>query len=128
MMEPNVRAQIEAKAKSTSGVNNISAREFQDLIAPICSPGEQAEVVRILDSRLEATDILDAEVEASLARAEALRQAILKKAFSGELVPQDPNDEPAHALLARIRAARSDDLTTKPLTRTRRRASATAPP
>ena len=49
---------------------------------------------------------LEASVEANLKRAERLRQAILKRAFAGELVPQDPDDEPASALLARIRAER----------------------
>ncbi len=42
-----------------------------------------------------------------LQQAEALRQSILKKAFSGQLVPQDPNDEPASALLARIKTERA---------------------
>ncbi len=106
MIEPNVRAQIEAKAKSTSGVNNISAKELQELNVPICSPDEQTEIVRILDARLQSADVLDAEIDASLARAEALRQSILKKAFVGELVPQDLHDEPASALLARIREER----------------------
>jgi superfamily II DNA or RNA helicase len=43
----------------------------------------------------------------ALARAARLRQAILKKAFEGKLVPQDPTDEPASVLLERIRAARA---------------------
>ena len=57
-------------------------------------------------------------VEADLARAARLRQAILKRAFAGALVPQDPTDEPASALLARIRTARAEE--PKPKTRTRR--------
>ena len=70
------------------------------------SKAEQAEIVRHLDARLEAADALEAEIDAALTRADALRQSILKKAFSGQLVPQDPNDEPASALLDRIKAER----------------------
>ena len=128
LMEPTVRVQIETKAKSTSGVNNISAKELQELNAPLCSPEEQVEIVRILDDRLEAAEIVDADIDANLARADALRQSILKKAFAGKLVPQDPTDEPAHALLARIRAGRGGDSTKKPRRRARRRASTALPP
>ena len=110
MIEPNVRAQIEAKAKSTSGVNNISAKELQELHVPICSPIEQAEIVRILDACLEFAERLEAEIDVALDRAEMLRQSILKKAFAGQLVPQDPNDEPASTLLARIKDERAEDL------------------
>jgi type I restriction enzyme S subunit len=52
-------------------------------------------------------DNLECSVEANLRRAASLRHAILKKAFEGKLVPQDPNDEPASVLLERIRAARA---------------------
>ncbi len=108
MMEPTVRGQIENKAKSTSGVNNINAKELQELQVPICSADEQSEIVRILDARLEAADALEAEIDAALTRADALRQSILKKAFSGQLVPQDPDDEPASALLERIKAEKKE--------------------
>jgi type I restriction enzyme S subunit len=74
---------------------------------PFCSPSEQAEIIRILDARLEAAARLDAEIDAALTRAEAMRQSILKQAFSGRLVPQDPTDEHATALLARIKAERA---------------------
>ena len=124
------RAREHGKSVKTDGVNqsNINGTKLQEYPFPSCSPAEQAEIVRILDARLEAAEALDKEVAASFARADALRQSILKKAFSGELVSQDPDDEPAQALLARIRASRGGDSTTKPRRRARPRASATAPP
>ena len=90
-----------------SNVPQINNKNVEPLSFPICSPAEQAEIVRILDSHLEAAETLDAEINAVLARADALRQSILKKAFAGQLVPQDPDDEPASALLERIRAGRA---------------------
>ena len=54
-----------------------------------------------------SADALEAEIDAALNRAGALRQSILKKAFSGRLVPQDPGDEPAYALLEQIKAERA---------------------
>ncbi|MCR9184728.1 MAG: restriction endonuclease subunit S [Halieaceae bacterium] len=92
----------------TDGVNqsNINASKLQEYPLPYCSPAEQTEIVRILDARLEAADALENEIGAALTRASALRQSILKKAFAGQLVPQDPGDEPAAVLLARIKAER----------------------
>lgn len=74
------------------------------LPVPICSLIEQQQIVLILSCRVSEVDQLDQAIANSLQQAEALRQSILKKAFSGQLVPQDPHDEPASALLARIHA------------------------
>jgi type I restriction enzyme S subunit len=75
---------------------------------------EQAEIVSLLDERLSVIDAALADVEVHTAKANALRQSILKQAFSGQLVAQDPADEPASALLARLRG-------TAPVPKTRRK-------
>jgi len=102
-------AREHGKTVKTDGVNqsNINGTKLQEYPFPFCHPAEQAEIVRALDARLEAADVLEAEIDAALTRAEAMRQSILKQAFTGRLVPQDPTDEPAAILLARIKAART---------------------
>ncbi len=106
LMEPKIRMQIEKKAKSTSGVNNINAKELQGLNIPICPLAEQAEIVCLLDNAFETIEGLESEVDANLARTDMLRQSILKKAFSGQLVDQDSTDETAINLIDRIRLNR----------------------
>ena len=101
------RAYIERRIRTTAGQSGVSGGDIKAMPIPICSTAEQTEIVRLLDARLEAADALEAEIDAALSRADALRQAILKKAFSGQLVPQDPDDEPAAMLLARIKADRA---------------------
>ncbi len=68
---------------------------------------EQEEIVAEVERRLSVAEGVEAQVEAGLKRAARLRQAILKRAFEGRLVPQDPADEPAETLLERIRAGRA---------------------
>ena len=99
-----LRTQIEQKAKSTSGVNNINSGEIQSVIIPLCNPDEQKLLIERLSAILSTIDDLHSEIGKQLIKANALRQSILKEAFSGRLVAQDPDDEPASVLLERIAA------------------------
>jgi type I restriction enzyme, S subunit len=100
-----VRQQMnqQTRGQTRPGLNGTI---IKGLVIPIPPLEEQREVIGLVDSRLSLIDNLLPSVEKSEIRASRLRQSILKKAFSGELVPQDPNDQPAKDLLARIRIAR----------------------
>ena len=86
---------------------NFSLADVNEIPVPLCALPEQQEIVRLLDEQFEAIERNERELDAALQRSEALRQSILKRAFSGRLVPQDPADEPASTLLARLRTERA---------------------
>jgi type I restriction enzyme S subunit len=73
---------------------------------PVPSLTDQRRIVAEIEERLTAIDALRGSIERAQRRSVSLRRAILERAFRGELVPQDPTDEPAATLLARIRAER----------------------
>ena len=86
---------------------NVSPNQVRELPVPLVKFYEQHRIVAEVERRLSIVEAMEASVAASLTRAERLRQAVLRKAFAGELVPQDPADEPASVLLERIRAERA---------------------
>jgi len=108
LRSPAGRHQIESLATG----NQLSMRNIsQDALRRIRLPFPPREVRQEMIGRLEASfvraDLLQAEAARACALLDRLEAAILTKAFKGELVPQDPNDEPASVLLERIRAQRA---------------------
>ena len=81
--------------------------EFTFALPPLT---EQKQIVSELERYLSVADGAEATIDVELKRAERLRQSILKHAFSGKLVPQDPNDEPASVLLENIRNDKEQQL------------------
>ena len=89
------------------GINHLSAFKFAQIALPLCSLAEQQEIVRRLEERFAVIEQQEREIDLALKQAEVLRQSVLKKAFAGQLVPQDPDDEPASLLLERIKAEKA---------------------
>jgi type I restriction enzyme, S subunit len=103
----SVRKYIQDNMVSSAGQNTVSQGTIQSIMVPIPPLPEQHAIVAEIESRLSVCDKIEEGIEHSLRQAESLRQSILKKAFEGKLVPQDPNDEPANILLERIRSERN---------------------
>jgi type I restriction enzyme, S subunit len=101
------------EGKQTTNLASINLTKLSALPVPLPPTKEQQRIVAEVDRRLSVIDELEATVEADLKRADRLRQSILKRAFEGKLVPQDPSDEPASVLLERIRAEREASRTEK---------------
>lgn len=86
---------------------NLNLSIIKSINVPLPLLTEQTEIVRRIESAFARIDRLAAEARRALNLVDKLDEAILAKAFRGELVPQDENDEPAEKLLDRIRAERA---------------------
>jgi type I restriction enzyme S subunit len=112
-----------ARGVAVKGVNIASLRAMPVVIPPLL---EQRAIVEAVRAQMLGLDTLQVALDKARTRATHLRRAILAHAFSGKLVPQDPTDEPASELLARIEAERASLATRKATTVRRARTTATA--
>jgi type I restriction enzyme, S subunit len=100
-----LRANLESRAVTTAGQYNLSLSRLKDLAIPLPPADEMCEIVQEVERRLAASQELAQTLERQLERAQATRESLLEEAFSGQLVPHEPADEPATELLHRIRMA-----------------------
>jgi type I restriction enzyme S subunit len=94
-------------AATTSGLYTLSVGKISKIPLPIPSLVEQTKILELLQEALDQEKNQSTAIEQSLKQSAAQRKNILRAAFAGELVPQDPNDEPASVLLERIQAERA---------------------
>jgi type I restriction enzyme, S subunit len=105
----DIRKQIFGKIRGQTrpGINGAILRQ---IAIPVPSLTEQSEIISEIERNVSIAENMEATIEISLRRADRLRQSILKRAFEGKLIPQDPSDEPASVLLERIRAERTRNM------------------
>ena len=101
---------LRTRTSALRGINqgaaqpNLNTTIVKNIVVPLPPGTEQLRIIQSIEERLDVSESLDASVGANQARSTRLRQSILKWAFEGRLVEQDPSDEPAEVLLERIRA------------------------
>lgn len=104
---PEVLSELE---KLKSGINdsglNLTQEKFLTLKVIVPPIDHQQVILDDIEQKLTNVEFLEEQTEKSLLQAEALRQSILRKAFSGQLVSQDPNDESASILLEQIKISK----------------------
>lgn len=96
---------------------SIDKKSLRSVFVNLPTINEQKEIVRRVESLFTLADTVEKQYLEAKKRTDRLTQSILAKAFRGELVPQDPNDEPAEELLKRIQAEREAQ---KPVKKTRK--------
>ncbi|WP_437441693.1 restriction endonuclease subunit S [Vibrio rotiferianus] len=107
LSSPTTMEEVAKQANSTSQAA-FGIKKMRAFVCRLPKKSEQKEIVRLVDQYFAFADTIEAQVKKAQARVDNLTQSILAKAFRGELVPQDPNDEPADKLLERIVLARKE--------------------
>jgi type I restriction enzyme, S subunit len=105
LRETNCQRKLVAVSGSTAQ-QAIYIRDIRPLVVVLPPQAEQCHVVEEIEEQISKIEAAETQIDHGLHRAARLRQSILKQAFEGKLVPQDPTDEPASMLLERLRASR----------------------
>ena len=98
---------------TTTNIAHLGAGRFGNVPFLVPPLAEQTEIIRRVEILFVYADRLEARLQTARTAAERLTPALLAKAFRGELVPQDPSDEPAAELLRRLREARAAEVPNK---------------
>lgn len=107
LLSPIAQNWLQLRSKTTAGQTNLTLEVCRSLPIPLPPKSEQHELVKLTEVGVGSIYEQINAIEISLKQSAAQRKNILKAAFSGQLVPQDPNDEPASLLLERILAERA---------------------
>jgi type I restriction enzyme, S subunit len=94
-------------AKWTTNIAHLGAERFAGLEFPLPPVAEQVRIADDVEDKVSLLRMMEANTRSNSKRAQRLRLSILKRAFEGKLVPQDPTDEAAAVLLERIRSEQS---------------------
>lgn len=108
LSSPLVRKQIAARATGTKdAMRNISQDALKEIKIPYVALEKQREIAARIRDLLDSIFHLDTQIKRAKEKEKSLRRSLLEAAFTGQLVPQNPKDEPASVLLERIKAERA---------------------
>jgi type I restriction enzyme S subunit len=107
LLSPVAQQWLKSRSKTTAGQTNLTLEVCRNLPFPLPPKSEQQSLLDIIEMAMSSFVSQEQAIQHALKQSTAQRQNILRAAFAGQLVPQDPNDEPASLLLARIRAERA---------------------
>lgn len=107
LLSPGAQQWLKARSKTTAGQTNLTLEVCRSLPIPLPPKDEQESLLINMEAAMNSMASQEQAIDHALKQSAAQRQNILRAAFSGQLVPQDPNDEPASVLLERIRTERA---------------------